>query len=138
MRRPPSLFLRRGRALIETRFVHGRPVGIRAVTYAIGERRREARTLSAATQCTTAWRRKTMPMTCDRAEQIRKRVLANHGVFTVGKDVTVDEDREICAFWNRLPHGTSYYDAIARMAEGRHLPGVDPETCRPPASQGDR
>ena len=44
-----------------------------------------------------------------------------------GRQYTKDEEREIQAFWTTLSGGTSFYDAVARMARGDHLKGEDGE-----------
>jgi len=60
-------------------------------------------------------------LTAARAEEIRRAVWAAHGWAQAGRQYTEDEEAEISAFWTALPGGTSFYDAVARMARGEHL-----------------
>jgi hypothetical protein len=62
-----------------------------------------------------------MAITKERAEEIRKKIWADHGWTKVGTCPTKDENDEIQRFWSRLPNNTSYYDVVSRMARGDHL-----------------
>lgn len=54
----------------------------------------------------------------ERAEEILKTIKQRGGSVLVGRDLTPAEDSEVIAMWNKLPHGTCYYDAVRRLAEG--------------------
>ncbi|WP_408890112.1 hypothetical protein ACJ2CR_02595 [Myxococcus faecalis] len=60
-------------------------------------------------------------MTDSRAEEIRRAIWAAYGWAQAGRQYTNEEELEINAFWTTLPGGTSFYDAVARMALGEHL-----------------
>lgn len=60
-------------------------------------------------------------MTAARAEEIRRAIWAAQGWALAGRQYTKVEEAEISAFWTPLSGGTSFYDAVARMAPGEHL-----------------
>lgn len=64
-------------------------------------------------------------MSRERAEEICKAIRKARGWTQVGVCPTKDEDREIIRFWNTLPSGSSYYDAVAGMAKSEHLCAED-------------
>lgn len=59
-------------------------------------------------------------ITPERAKEIQQWILSTSWLKPQNGP-TDEEDREVRAFWDTLDGGTSYYDAVARMARGDHL-----------------
>lgn len=64
-----------------------------------------------------------MPMSTERAEQIRQIVWASmQGVEnSTHAKITPKEDREIREFWETIDGVNTYYDTVTRMVDGEHL-----------------
>jgi hypothetical protein len=60
-------------------------------------------------------------ITPERAEEIRKAILAADGWSQAGKQYTKEEEEEILRFWSSREENISFYDAVALMALGKHL-----------------
>lgn len=67
-------------------------------------------------------------MTRERAEEIRRAIWASGGwgyrVDDQGRRTdcyTAEERAEIVAFWDTLPGTSTFYDAVARMAQGERV-----------------